>query len=69
MPIDPHRELVRKKELAIAIEALMREEIVVNLFATRRYKVISVDEIQTRRVLKMPAAQRAADILAEVTPR
>lgn len=68
MPIDPHRALVQKKELAIAIEALMREEAVVNHYAARGKKVISVDDNQTRAVLNMVAAEPAADILIELGP-
>ena len=68
MPIDPHRALVQKRELAIAIEALMREEAVVNYYAARGKKVISVDDNQTRAVLKMGGAEPAADILVELSP-
>jgi len=69
MPIDPHRALVQKKELAIAIEAVIREEAVVNYYAARGKKVISTDENQTRSILKMASAERAADILIEMGPR
>ncbi|MGH9629266.1 MAG: hypothetical protein ACRD7E_13175, partial [Bryobacteraceae bacterium] len=68
MPADPHRALVQKKELAIAIEALMREEAVVNYYAARGKKVISLDDNQTRSVLHMSAAEPAADILVELGP-
>lgn len=68
MPIDPHRALVQKRELAIAIEALMREEAVVNYYAARGKKVISVDDNQTRAVLNMGGAEPAADILVELSP-
>jgi hypothetical protein len=68
MPTDPHRALVQKRELAIAIEVLMREEAVVNHYAARGKKVISVDDNQTRTVLKMVEAEPAADILVEMGP-
>ena len=41
MPTDPYRALVQKRELAIAIEALMREEVVINLYASRGKRVHS----------------------------
>ena len=68
MPSDPHRALVQKRELAVAIEALMREEAVVNYYAARGKNVISVDDKQTRAVLKMGGAEPAADILIELSP-
>jgi hypothetical protein len=68
MPTDPHRALVQKRELAIAIEALMREEAVVNYYAARGKKVISVDDNQTRAVLNMVRTEPAADILVELGP-
>ena len=68
MPADPYRTLVQKRELAIAIEALMREEAVVNYYASRGKKVISVDDNQTRAFLKMVGAEPAADILVEIGP-
>jgi hypothetical protein len=66
---DQYRELVKKREEAIAIEASMREEAVVNHFATRGYKVLSTNDNQTRQVLNMIPGERAADILAEVSPQ
>jgi hypothetical protein len=63
---DPYRELVRKRELGIAIEALMREEAVVNHFATRGYRVLATSDAETRNLFKMRANQPAADIVAEV---
>ena len=69
MPTDPHRALVQKRELAIAIEALMREEAVVNYYSARGKKVISVDDNQTRAVLNMGGAEPAADILVELGPK
>jgi len=69
VPTDPYRELVQRNQLAIKVESLMREETVVNHFAARGYKVLSTDDDETRRVLKMVKAQPAADILAEVTPQ
>jgi len=68
MPVDPHRALVQKRELAIAIEGLMREEAVVNHYAARGKKVISVDDKQTRAVLGMVGAEPAADVLVEFAP-
>jgi hypothetical protein len=68
VPADPHRALIQKRELAIAIEALMREEAVVNHYAARGKKVISVDDNQTRAVLNMGGAEPAADILVELSP-
>ena len=68
MPTDPHRALVQKRELAIAIEALMREEVVVNLYASRGKRVIASDDNQTRIVLRMAAAE-PADVLVGMGPR
>jgi len=68
VPTDPYRELVQRKQLAIKVESLMREETVVNHYAARGYRVLSTDDDETRSVLKMAEAQPAADILAEVTP-
>jgi hypothetical protein len=68
MPTDPHRALVQKRELAIAVEALMREEAVVNYYAARGKKVISVDDAQTRAVLGMVPSEAAADVLVEFGP-
>ncbi len=67
VPTDPYRELIRRKQFAIKVESLMREEAVVNYFAARGYKVLSTDENQTRNVLKMLGRPPAADVLAEVT--
>jgi|SRR5579884_2893247 len=68
MAIDPHRPAVEKKELAIAVEALMREEAVVNHYAARGKKVISADDNQTRAFLGMVRSEPAADVLVEVGP-
>lgn len=68
MPTDPHRALVQKRELAIAVEALMREEAVVNHYAERVKNVIRVDNNQARAVLNMVRAEPAADILVEPGP-
>jgi hypothetical protein len=64
---DPHRELVRKRELGIAIEALMREEAVVNHYATLGYRVLSTNDDETRSLFKMSERDPAADVVAEVT--
>lgn len=68
MPTDPHRALVQQRELAVAVEALMREEAVVNHYAGRGKNVISVDDNQTRAVLHMVRAEPAADIFVEPGP-
>ena len=68
MPTDRHREAVQKREVAIAIEALMREESVANYFASRFYKILSSEDRQTRTFLGMSASEPAADLLAEVSP-
>lgn len=46
----------------------MREEAVVNHYAARGKKVISVDDKQTRAVLNMTAGEPAADVLVELGP-
>lgn len=68
MPNDPYRALIRRRETAIAVEALMREEAVVNYYAARGKKVISADDRQTRAVLNMAATEPAADVLVEFGP-
>lgn len=68
MPIDPHREAMKRHQLALAVEALMREEAVVNYYATRGKKVICADDKQTRALLKMTASEKVADVLIEMSP-
>ena len=62
MPIvDPYKALIQRQQLAIAVESLMRKEAVVNFYAARGKKVVSSDDQQTRRLLKMGAGEKAAD--------
>jgi hypothetical protein len=51
------------EHVRIAVEALMREELVVDLYASRFYQIISHDENETRSVFGIPAGSRAADVV------
>jgi len=51
----------------IALEAHLREEAVVNHFATRGYSVLSTSDSATRRLFRMSPAQPAADVVAAIT--
>jgi hypothetical protein len=53
--------------VAIALEASMREEAVVNFFAKKGYAVLSTSDAETRRLFKMSSTAPAADIVVEVT--
>ena len=68
MPFDPNKSAMQRHQLATAIQALMREEAVVNYYAARGKKVISTDDNQTRTLLKISAAEKAADVLIEMAP-
>jgi hypothetical protein len=65
MPVDRVREAVRKRELEIAIQSLMREEAVVNYYAGRGYRILSQTDDETRQVFGIPRTQKAADVVAE----
>ena len=62
-----YRDLRRTKELGIALEALEREEAVVNHMAGKGYRVLATSDVATRSLLKMKQNQPAADIVAEIT--
>jgi len=68
MPFDPHRPAKERYHLAIEVQALMREEAVVNFYAARGKKVICTDDKQTRALLKMGATEKVADVLIEMAP-
>jgi hypothetical protein len=65
---DPYRRLIQQRELDIAIRGLMREEAVVNYYAGRGYKVLSQSDPETRQVFGIPATQKAADVVVEISP-
>lgn len=69
MANDPHREAIQARETAIALEALMREEAVVNYYAARGKKVLSTTDQETRTVLHMGVREPAADVLVELGPQ
>src|SRR5689334_969785 len=52
----------------IAVEALMREDIVVDLYAKRGYEILTRTEDDTRRAFGMPEGP-TADMVIKVSPR
>lgn len=67
VPIDKDREAIQRRELEIAITSLMREEAVVNYYASKGYIVLSQTDDETRRVFGIPRGVKAADIVVEVS--
>jgi hypothetical protein len=65
---DPFRRLIQQRELEIAIRGLMREEAVVNYYAGRGNRVLSQTDQETRQVFGIPASEKAADVVVEVSP-
>jgi len=65
---DPYRRLIQQREFEIAFRGLMREEAVVNYYAARGYKVLSQSDPETRQVFGIPASEKAADVVVEVSP-
>jgi hypothetical protein len=59
---------VKLNDVRIAVEALMREDLVVDLYERRSYRVITRTEDATREHFHMPMGA-TADLVIEVSPR
>jgi hypothetical protein len=59
---------VNLQQTRIAVEALMREDIVVDLYERRGYRIVSRTEADTRRLFGM-LEEPTADVIVEVAPR
>jgi hypothetical protein len=62
------RPTVKLHDVRIAVEALMREDLVVDLYERRSYRVITRTEAATREYFHMPMGA-TADVVIEVSPR
>jgi hypothetical protein len=59
-------EWMRKRQLEIAVRALMREEAVVNHYAGRGYRVLTTTDRETRSLFGIPDGNPVADIVVEL---
>jgi hypothetical protein len=59
---------VNLQQIRIAVEALLREDIVVDLYERRGYRIVSRSEEATRELFKMPE-EPTADVIVEVSAR
>lgn len=68
MAQDNYQRLKQGFDDDVAFAGLLREEIVVNHFKGRGYRVLSETDEQTRAVFSIPRGCRAADIVVQVLP-
>jgi len=59
---------VNLQQARIQVEALLREDIVVDLYERRGYRIVSRTEATTRQLFGMPE-EPTADVIVEVAPR